>query len=392
MKYLMQMLIVIVFCFGLVVTVEESYQEDIKAVVSTVMNKTESIEKSEKKLYVSGENIQLAKYEPLDGCYLGAYVLANSNINYDMSEFERLTGIEHTIYNYNIKVGKEFPQTWVLECIAGMKVPCISIYPSEEFYIFSDEVVEKMAKDFSKFNVPMFINFYPDPEKYGVEAEEYKEFYKKVREIFDIYVPNAAFVWSVDYKNVYTSELYYPKECDWVGIDLYEDFESEIADENLDIFYNEYKFEKPIMITQLGISHYSEENHSYYTNEAKNKIIEFYENVEEKYSRIKAVNYMDINLENRYKITESSELLEGYKLVADKEYFKKFPQKEENKLYVKSNLDIYEYKDELYISKENFQKEFGVNLSWKKGLEIGKDNWYPLENVNKYTKYSIIIR
>lgn len=61
------------------------------------------IEKTDYKLY---RNIsrQLGLYEPKEGCYLGAYILSNSDINFDIETFEKITETSHGIYLRNMKL------------------------------------------------------------------------------------------------------------------------------------------------------------------------------------------------------------------------------------------------------------------------------------------------
>ena len=52
----------------------------------------------EPRILIENDGYKLAKYEPRQGLYIGAYVLQDSLINYDMAKFNELTGKKHASF------------------------------------------------------------------------------------------------------------------------------------------------------------------------------------------------------------------------------------------------------------------------------------------------------
>ncbi len=346
-----------------------------------------SLQETNMDLYLVNKNYELSLYEPDNGCYIGAYLLGNKNLNYDIKQFEKLTNKTHGIYVYNLTLGNPIPTNWILECIANMKMPLIVIHPKEDM-ILNETLLYDTAKGLKELSIPMFIDFYPNPEKYNIFASEYKEFYSKANKIFKKYSSKLAFVWSVSLDNVYASKLYYPNNdnVDWVGLSIYNDAKSDLKWSNLDFFYMEYQKSKPIMITQFAVSHYSDTNHSYYINEAVDKINEFYTTIKDKYPRIKAINYMDLNAGENYKITDNKNILKTYKEIVTSDYFRYDVDNSINKYsteYFKSAFPIYEDGNNLYISDKALKYELNIN-NFNNGIKYKNSYLYNLNSLKKY--------
>lgn len=372
--------------------------------VNEVMNtepelKKISLQKSKKKLYFLDNDYKMAAYEPVDSCYLGAYVLSNNSLNYSIEEFERKTGRRHGIYVYNLILGNEFPTNWILECIANMKTPLIVIHPKDGM-ILNESFLYDVAKNCNQLSVPIFVDFYPNPEKYPIFPDEYKEFYSKARKVFNKYSPNSAFVWSVNLNNVYNSKIYYPgsEVTDWVGLSIYEPIykNNEKLDTNIweafDFFYNQYQKNNPIMITQFGASHYSDVDHSYYINDAKLNIKEFYNKIETDYPRVKCINYMDFKDGENYKVTDNEEISDTYKLATDSEHFTfnlNLDQNKSTEEYIKSAFDISEAENQYYISDRCLKYELNLDVDKVSDIYFENMYWYPLEIIKEYRSCNI---
>lgn len=65
------------------------------------------------RVLIEVDNYKLAKYEPAEGTYLGAYVYQDTLINGDMKEFNRLTGKKHASFFLYSGYGHKFPQWWI---------------------------------------------------------------------------------------------------------------------------------------------------------------------------------------------------------------------------------------------------------------------------------------
>ncbi len=350
-------------------------------------------------VYTIDAQYALSLYEPKEGCYLGAYILSNKNVNFDIQTFEQVTKREHGIYVYNMKLGQPFPQQWVLECYARMKTPCIILEPDNDANPYSTQQLEACAKKFGELYIPMFVQFYPNPKKYGA-PEDYVRFYNAARKIFKDNASNVSFVWAVPIDDVYTSAQYYPGDdnVDWVGLNIYKTIDNiQNMDAGLDYFYYTYQHRKPMMISQLAISHFTSSNHQYYTAEAQNDIDHFYTSIVNKYPRIKAVNYMDFNnldispdsaVCDNFSITDDESILDAYEQATVHPLFL-------NKLSIRDSGDVcpqmmrstllsYKKGNTFYIAEKTLQNDLGLHdLSALSDqlTTIDNENYYPHESL-----------
>ncbi len=288
-------------------------------------------------LYYSLSNYELKKFEPYSGCYAGAYILADRSIGFDMAQFELKTSA-HSSYKYHLKLGEEFPAGWILNCRKDFKLPFIIIDAKNKETPFDYRLITEYAKKFGELNEPVLIGFYPEPAKNGYPAEIYKKFFEYARAEFNAYAPNTAFVFITNSEELYKIDNYFPnaQSVDWVGINIYMPIENNniknCSVSSLNYFYNKYQSKYPLMISSLGISNYSADNHTYYTNEASEEISNFYVMLKNKYPRIKAVYYMDfdastlLNTENTnpnsFLITNNDNVTDSYKKSISDSYFK----------------------------------------------------------------------
>lgn len=371
------------------------------------------IEITDYKLYRSISR-PLSLYEPKEGCYLGAYILSNSDINFDIETFEKITEISHAIYLRNMRLGAIFPIEWVLECTSRMKTPCIILQPPSKDFPYQDYLLEETAKEFGYYFIPMFVQFYPNPHQYD-NPKEYKDFFLKARKTFKEYAPNVAFIWSVNLENCKDSLTYYPGDeaVDWIGIDVYDSIyiRNEKNDRNVfeDIDYIYYTFQgkKPMMISQLGISHYSNKDHGYYIDEAAQKITTLYNTIRTHYPQIKGINYMDFdNIEvapdgmgqDNFKITGESQLTEAYKKALKDHYFIDSLDIQTTsaveKQWIVSYYPIYKQNEKIYISEKVIKYEWndmGFEIDEEKPIWVNQNTYYSLENLIEGSNFNMYI-
>lgn len=408
----------IFFCF--IITACQMSQKDMQQATYNQEDKLTLneylYEKTNYKLFINKEK-SLELYEPPNNCYIGAYILSNPDLNFEIDNFEEITKKSHGIYLRNLKLGKPFPIEWVLECTAKMKTPFIIVQPPSIDYPYQDFLLEETARAFGEYYIPIFVEFYPDPQQYG-NSKEYKEFFNKARNIFNKYAPNVAFVWSVNYKNIKDSMPYYPGDdfVDWVAINLYDMLDVENKDDvidnkdifnEIDFFYFLFQDKKPIMISQLGISHYSKQNHGYYVDEAAKKIEDFYKKIKIYYPQIKTVNYMDFdNIEvapeemgyDNFKITAHKNLLESYISVVNNEYFTDSLDTQNHgqkaHYWFVSYYPIYKKDNEFFISDKVLEYEWNIknlNLEEIDSIKINDSTYYLLSKLARDNGFNIII-
>lgn len=368
-----------------------------------------SVKKMPYTSYVQKE-IELATYEPLQGAYLGAYVLANPEIEFDISQFEEAVDKTMAIGLRHYQIGDPFPDKWLLECVANKKAPHMVILPRATGSPYDKESLEETAKKFENtYGVPVFIEFYPNPKDFR-DPTKYMAYFRLAKEIFDQYAPNTVFVWSVDLEDVYDAMLYYPGDdyVDWVGISMYfpiyknkKKYQANL-DERLDYFYNMYKDKKPIMISKLAVSHYSKEDHTFYIDEATAILNQIYIQIPHKYPRIKAINYIDINNikvapksagSDNFRVSTEPKITAAYKNAIKSPHYLEDIQdtkKEKGMQWVQMKTPVYKWENDLYVLEETILYDWAEAITDEiKDCEtiIGGSKYYALDQVAKIMGY-----
>lgn len=324
-------------------------------------------------LYIEKDYIPAA-LEPFEGCYTGAYILSDKNVEFSIEKFEDTVSKKHAVYSSYMRLGDEFPLKWILECCYKMKTPMIILQPPNEYDPFNEQLLEETASSIGKFNIPVFIQFYPNPSNITSDGKKYVDFFKKAREVFAGKAKNTVFVWCIKSEDIIDGSFFYPGDdyVDWVGINIYEEFNSEKNDFNRNIrtnfeyFYYTYGKTKPVMISQMAVSHYSENDHLYRTNEAAEEIYGFYQDIVSQYPRVKAINYMNFNSSDflpgklfgsDFSVTGEKKLIEAYKkAVSDRRYLESVMEENSDarKELFKSPFKAYSSKDRFFINEKSF--------------------------------------
>lgn len=350
------------------------------------------------------------KYEP-NYCYTGAYILSNNIVNFSIKEFEKETGKKHSSYIYHMNTESDLPLKWVLECISNNAIPCFILNPENIDNPFNINL-QSIAKKFAVLKVPMFVQLYPNPtSKY--DKSEYISFFKKAKKVFNEYASNVALIWCVSSDDIFTSSSFYPGDefVDWVGLNIYETIDKEGNIKNInneiDYFCYMYQESKPIMISQLGISHYTSQNHKYYTQQTIEEINKIYSVIIPNQPRIKAVYYMDFNNINlspsnticdNFSITDNEKILLAYKEAIKNNCYSVDKNSNQDTELLKLPFLSYVLNDVIYVSKDfysylfdkdDFYDEIIINNTiCIKAEKILKQKGYNIREENK----KIIIR
>lgn len=400
--------LIMLVCFssscGSTNSIQRISEKKSEEVVNTVM--ASSYVESNYKLYIEDENFSLSPFEPIDGCYLGAYILSNKIVEYDIEKFEEKVSNPHSIYIFNMRLGEKFPTEWILKCISRKKTPLIVINAPNDYMPFQENLLERTAKDFGKFQVPMLIDFYPNPHSYGEDYESYVNFYRSARETFKKHSKNSAFTFSINYDSVFNFSNYYPgnEYIDWLGINIfypvYKDDEKNEYDvwKSIDYFYYKYQNVKPLMISQLAISHYSTKDNTYHIDEASKMVKTLYKKIAEDYPRFKAINYMDFNnidispksiVADDFSVTNDEKMLESYIEATSNDRFLPEIQitdtNEKKTQTIKSAFKIFQDEDEFYVSEKSLYYELGISAlinTEQFRIIIENEEYYPLKIVS----------
>ncbi len=324
-------------------------------------------------MVVTSGDYSLSLYEPEMGCYLGAYILSNKMVDYSIENFEKTIKRQHCLYAYNMSSGDDFPLNWVLECVSNMKTPYFSL--NVNFPITDKEMLllEQTAMDMGDFYVPMFVEVGVNTK---VSAKKYTDDFKKIKSVFNRRATNVAIVWSVKPEDIEVCEEYYPgyEYTDWVSLQIIETIDKDKgysvdAIKAIDTFYGKFQRQKPVIISRFAVSHLNSGDFVYKTDIAAKEIERVYEEISNKYSRIKAVIYydfngMDFNKKDDFTITGEEALINAYSNAASNPRFI-------NELDLMSYGDIVEqsyisgftsYKKDgsYYVSSQALSKELGV--------------------------------
>ncbi|WP_373230779.1 glycosyl hydrolase [Cohnella sp.] len=293
------------------------------------------------------DDYQPAKFEPVSGAYLGAYVIQDEFIKADMNTFNEVTGKQHASYFRYVGYGKPFPQTWVDSVIAAGAVPHIAFEPNNGLDEVEDNAyLREFAQAANASGVPIFLRYASEMNgtwaAYSGDPKQYIEKWRLVHQVMEEEAPNVAMVWTVFTFPEQSITSYYPGDeyVDWVGVNVYNvvyhnnDLRNRGDKEDplklLDYVYNTFSARKPIQISEFGATHYTVTDNSYHIDFAAQKITRMYKWLPTLYPRVKSIFYFDVNnlvnapvgrKINDYSITNDPIVLNAYKNIVAKDYY-----------------------------------------------------------------------
>ena len=249
---------------------------------------------------VSSQN--LAKLEPIAGCYLGAlddYIGRN-----DADEFGRRIGRPLALcYDYS-PYGASFPREWARRQAQAGRAIQIAWEPRDIHAVRDDEYLNQWARDaadcgganvFLRFGGEMNGNW----TSWGRDPAAYRRAFRLVHTVINRYASNVALVWAPGAVPTYNLDLYYPGDdvVDWVGISLYL---VRYYDDNLSRpawqdgpasfiapFYAKYAARKPLCLTECGVSRRSRVEGRDADDYAAARIFDLMDAIKIRYPRLK---------------------------------------------------------------------------------------------------------
>lgn len=354
-----------------------------------------SIKKDNSTVLVENNNYKLAKYEPTEGTYLGAYVLQDELINADMKKFEELTGKKHASYfkylGYKEGSVDEF-KNWMYKVKEHGSIPHVALEPNKGLdEVLEDDYLINLAKMFGEVDTPVFLRFASEMNgdwvAWNGNPKEYIQKWKMVHDVMEKYAPKVIMVWTPFTFPQESIMDYYPGDeyVDWVGVNVYNvvyhnDDINQVAThedplELLDYVYDEFSHKKPIQISEYGATHYTTTDNKYYVDFAVEKISRMYEGILNEYPRIKSIFYFDVNnlvnapvgrRINNYAITDEPKITNTYKnIISNKLFLEDVSDNKEGQIdkeffTLKSKtIDIFEEK---YINIKDLEHIFGGEL------------------------------
>lgn len=341
-------------------------------------------------IYNTIDNYQGAKYEPIDGLYLGAYIIQDVTIDGNIATFNEITGKDHATFFRYVGYGYEFPQEWVNEVIEADGIPHIAWEPNSGLdSVVDDDYLRGFAKKIKEADVPIFIRFASEMNgnwtAYSGDPKQYIKKWQLVHDVLAEEAPNAIMMWSVFTFPEETMMSYYPGDdyVDWVGVNIYnvvyhdDDINHKATQEDplrlLDYVYDNFSYKKPIHISEFGATNYTATDQAHHTDFALEKIERLYSNLAKRYPRVKAISYFNVNnlvnapegrKINNYSLTSKKKVLDLYsKLIQDDSFLTTYQEtKEEFSETLSFNYRHFLHKNRLHVDLDFFVNNMGLTL------------------------------
>lgn len=298
-----------------------------------------------------------AKFEPPAGCYLGASVLQDPSLtNTDRTRAAKLTqlsGRKHALFFDYFGYNEPFPARWAAEVKDLGGALQVAWEPNRGLEAVKDDaLLNDFARAARAANLPIFLRFgsemnLPHDPRYpwGNRPEDFVAAWRTVATVMRREAPNVALVWSITDDRLTNVPECWPGDAyvDWVGVDPYavchhdgdlsrpsvrEDFSDSVR-----YVYDHYAHSKPMMLCELGATHWCGVEKRAVPRFAAAKLEEMYYALPLRYPRIKAACWLDLNTldpkvtvppERRvsnYGLTDDPQVLAAYKrAVADPYY------------------------------------------------------------------------
>lgn len=289
-----------------------------------------------------------AKFEPAQGCYLGAYIELDpllKKVVIDSSdnrrklpeEFEEIVGKSHAIYFFYLGYGRPLPMDWVRSLASRGKMVHIALEPNDGLaQVKDDTYLRKLAEDMAASGAKIFLRFASEMNgtwtNYSGDPELYKEKWRLLTRVIRERADNVAMVWCPYTTPRDPIPSYYPGDewVDWVGVNMY-NVTYFNQDPNmparhvgptdmLDYIYRRYAERKPIMIGEYATTHFSALENKPVVDFAIENIRTLYQALRAKYPRVKAINYFNSNnlllshrQNNNYTVTANPRVLAAYR-------------------------------------------------------------------------------
>ncbi len=176
----------------------------------------------------------LAKYEPVNGCYLGVFTQNDVNVSGSIYNFEKLVVKEHAGYLTYTSVSSPFPGAFVDSCKKYGSFMQLGFEPDTAFRdVFDGPHLRNWAKEAARSGVPIFLRFASEMNGNWVpwfgSPTLYKEKWRLMYQIMKEEAPNVVMVWCPSWRPDIPNDTsrnimaYYPGDeyVDWIGVNFY---------------------------------------------------------------------------------------------------------------------------------------------------------------------------
>ncbi|MBI5833209.1 MAG: hypothetical protein HZB16_13010 [Armatimonadetes bacterium] len=288
----------------------------------------------------------LARFEPPNGCYLGAFIEHDSRARGDFAAFERIVGRRHACYINYAGYGRPFPSLWVEKVGAHGAAAHIAFEPNGGLdKIRDDTYLRGWAQAAGASGVPIFLRFASEMNgnwmAYCGNPALYIEKWRLVARIMREEAPNVALVWCPFSSPRDNIPAYYPGDdyVDWVGVNIYSVVyhngdRSQPADgedpreELLRSVYDLYAARRPIMICEYAATSLCKVVGKPTTAFAVRKMTDLYSALPQRFPRVKCVQWFSWDAHasdmanNDYSLTTHAEVTKAYAALTASDYFR----------------------------------------------------------------------
>lgn len=344
------------------------------------------------RISIEQDGYSLAKYEPEQGIYLGAYIEQDELIGADPLEFNRLTGKKHASFFRYVGYGRMVPESWLERMRLAEAAPHVALEPNNGLQeVQDDDYLRSLARQLNDFGGPVFLRYASemngDWAAYSGDPELYIEKWKLVHDVMAQEAPNVIMVWTVFTFPQSTILTYYPGDeyVDWVGVNIYNviyhnnNLNHRAAHQDpldlLDYVYRTFADRKPIQISEYGATHFTTTDGQYYPEWASEKITRLYEGLLTSYPRVKSIFYFNTNnlanapegrRINDYSLTTDTQVLAAYgRVVSHPGYLTEIGENREGEI-VRNTFPVQEgyflEKGTTWVSSVALNRHFGYQV------------------------------
>jgi len=301
------------------------------------------------RLYVaetsSPDSTSLAKFEPANGCYIGANI-EREEATRDPQAFNNLIGKHHAMFFRYRRYGVGFPvdeARYLSHAKSGIQ---IALEPKDLSQVRDDAYLRKFALDARQSGIPIFLRFASEMNgnwtPYHKDPSAYIAAFRLVARVMHEQAPNVAMVWCPNEIPEAPIERYYPGEdaVDWVGVNFYSMIYND-ADrtrgaewrwptDQIAYVYNKYSRRHPIMVGEWAATHRSTIDSYDRPDFATLKIQQLYRSVPLLFPRLKAINWLSFNALkyargdrqlNNYSLFDNDDVAKAYSANVSDSYF-----------------------------------------------------------------------
>jgi len=264
---------------------------------------------------------KLARLEPENGCYIGAFIDredtiertfgADGQLHRDPQYFNAAIGKPQAVFFQYLSYGRPFPSAWAKVLKRNHAAAHIAWEPHSYSEVRDDDYLRKFARAAKDSGIPVFLRFASemngDWTPYHSDPAAYRSMFATVARVMHEVALNVAMVWCPNEIPEDTIPSYYPgpESVDWVGVNFYSVLYNDASRsrgaewrnpaDQVRWIYNRYSRLHPIMIGEWAASHLSVVDNQPRPDFAETKIAQLYASLPRLYPRLKSVQWLSMN-------------------------------------------------------------------------------------------------